>query len=250
MRFGRGAQKTRHGLMAANVTSLWKIDARWTTCAILKLPKTWLASHLGVHLYPVHPRTSGLRKSCSNSSQIYILRGLVSLEVGLCCHRKNWSIEEKLNVVVVVGLQVYHACWRSVVCVGDTETVCRTYGNLAAMFFVRRCYRLSLRCRHAELFHCISLPSNRRRRLLSALGNLAHALHATGNHSAAILCHRLCAVSSERSADYVAEARELRSIGKNGTAYQLRPGSGPADHHRRRGIKKRWGKLQFSNRQL
>ena len=101
--------------------------------------------------------------------------------------------------------------------VGDNETLCRTYGNLAAMFFTKRCYRLSLRCRRAELFYCLSLPGNRHHRLLTALSNLGHALRANGHHSGAILCHRMCALSAQRSADCVAEARELRNVGKNAT---------------------------------
>jgi len=99
----------------------------------------------------------------------------------------------------------------------DVETLCRTYSNLAAMFFMKRCYRLSLRCRRAELFHCLSSSSDRRHRLLTAISNLGHALRASGDHSGAILCHRLCAVSAERSADCVAAARELRNVGKNAT---------------------------------
>jgi len=99
----------------------------------------------------------------------------------------------------------------------DNETLCRTYGNLAAMFFMRRCYRLSLRCRRAELFYCLSSSlGDRRARLLTVMSNLGHALRATGHHSGAILCHRLCAVSAERSADGLAAARELRNVGKDG----------------------------------
>jgi len=90
------------------------------------------------------------------------------------------------------------------------------YGNLAAMFFVRRRYRLSLRCRHAELSCCLltTALNERRRRLLATLSHLGHALRATGHHAAAILCHRLCAASARSSADRVTEARELRNVGK------------------------------------
>jgi len=97
----------------------------------------------------------------------------------------------------------------------DSETACRTYGNLAAMFFMRRCYCLSLRCRHAELVCCLSSSfSDRRRRLLVVLSHLGHALRATGRHSGAIVCHRLCALSAERSPERATEARELRNVGK------------------------------------
>jgi len=98
--------------------------------------------------------------------------------------------------------------------VDDNETVRRTYGNLAAMFHTRRCYRLSMRCRHAELCYCLSLPGNRRQRLLGALSNLGHALATAGHHSGAIVCHRLCALSFERSAEHLSRARELINVGK------------------------------------
>jgi len=99
---------------------------------------------------------------------------------------------------------------------GDNETLCRAYGNLAAMFFIRRFYRLSLRCRRAELFFCLSSSlNNRRHRLLNTLSNLGHALQATGYHTGAVLCHRLCTNSGQRSDDSATAARELRNVGKN-----------------------------------
>ena len=115
------------------------------------------------------------------------------------------------------------------------ETRCRSYGNLAAMFYTRRCYRLSLRCRHAELVGRLQQASpppddDRRRRVGSALGHLGHALHAAGRHAAAVLAHRLCALAARRAGDRDDEARQLRNVGEI-TRRDSRPtylGAGPS----------------------